>query len=365
MKDQGLSVATISKHGKRFRSCMKEAVSDRLIESNPAVGHKLGSEVNPKRAAFIDQKMAAAILEACPNIDWKLIFALPRFAGLRCPTEVLGLRWEDLDWERQVMLIHSVKTGFREVPMFKPLDNLLLEALHLAPEGSQFVIQRYREGTTNLRTHLERIAKKAKVPPWEKTFVNLRSTCRTELQETLPDHVINAWLGHSSAVAERHYLQTTDEHLSKALALDRSGGFQSTADGTVKGSAGGTVKGSTGGTVHAGQELPATCNSAKSQGIQVILIERDKHGKLFQHPRQESNNQRDYQGILGADSLEVLPAVLNGPSTATPFADSEQLFEVLQAWEHISPEVRQSLACMASESKPKQRGRNEHRTARE
>lgn len=35
---------------------------------------------------------------------------------------------------------------------------------------------------------------------------------RADLQELFPDHVINAWLGHSGAVAEKHYLQVTDEH---------------------------------------------------------------------------------------------------------------------------------------------------------
>ena len=42
-------------------------------------------------------------------------------------------------------------------------------------------------------------------------FINCRSTRRTELQRQYPNHVINKWLGHSSAVAERHYLQVTKD----------------------------------------------------------------------------------------------------------------------------------------------------------
>ena len=44
-------------------------------------------------------------------------------------------------------------------------------------------------------------------------------TRRTELQERFPDHVVNRWMGHSGKVAEKHYLQVTDEHWSTAANL--------------------------------------------------------------------------------------------------------------------------------------------------
>ena len=59
--------------------------------------------------------------------------------------------------------------------------------------------------------------RRAGVVAWPKMFVNLRSTRRTELQEIFPDHVVNSWLGHSGAVAAKHYLQVTDEHWGRAI----------------------------------------------------------------------------------------------------------------------------------------------------
>ena len=41
-------------------------------------------------------------------------------------------------------------------------------------------------------------------------------TRRTELQERFPDHVVNRWMGHSGKVAEKHYLQVTEEHWGEA-----------------------------------------------------------------------------------------------------------------------------------------------------
>ena len=66
--------------------------------------------------------------------------------------------------------------------------------------------------------------------PWPKLLYNLRSSRRTELQELFPDHVVNKWLGHSGQVAERHYLQVTDEHWSRAVESRSPTGSPITAD---------------------------------------------------------------------------------------------------------------------------------------
>ena len=51
-----------------------------------------------KTLSLVARSVATKVSEACPDADWRLIFALARFAGLRWPTEVLGLRWSDVDW---------------------------------------------------------------------------------------------------------------------------------------------------------------------------------------------------------------------------------------------------------------------------
>ena len=102
--------------------------------------------------------------------------------------------------------------------MFPEIQKALDESWDAAPKGAVYCVGRYRGGSANLRTQLMRILVSAGVAPWPKLFVNLRSSCRTELQEVFPDHVVNKWLGHSGKVAEKHYLQVTDEHWGKAVA---------------------------------------------------------------------------------------------------------------------------------------------------
>ena len=127
------------------------------------------------------------------------------------------MRWVDVDWDAGRLRIEAVKTELRFLPMFPEIQQALEESWEAAPEGAVYCVGRYRGGTSNLRTQFMRILASAGVTPWPKLFVNLRSTRRTELQEIFPDHVVNKWLGHSGKVAEKHYLQVTDEHWGKAI----------------------------------------------------------------------------------------------------------------------------------------------------
>jgi hypothetical protein len=72
----------------------------------------------------------------------------------------------------------------------------------------------------NLRTEFKRIIKRAGLEPWPRLFHNLRASRETELAERFPLHVVTAWLGNTTEVAQKHYLQTTDEHFQRALEPD-------------------------------------------------------------------------------------------------------------------------------------------------
>ena len=115
---------------------------------------------------------------------------------------------------------HYEGKGERVVPIFPELLPLLQEAFDMAEEGTEYVIQRYRNPAQNLRTQLQRIIKKAGVKPWPKLWQNLRSSRETELVERFPIQVVTAWLGNTPAVAMKHYLQVTDEHWKRAVMED-------------------------------------------------------------------------------------------------------------------------------------------------
>lgn len=100
------------------------------------------------------------------------------------------------------------------IPLFPELRPCLEQAYDEAREGAVYVIGTHRN--RNHRVRFEKIIKRAGLAPWPKLFHNLRATRETELANEFPLHVVCSWIGNSTAVAMKHYLQTTDDHFTKA-----------------------------------------------------------------------------------------------------------------------------------------------------
>ena len=99
------------------------------------------------------------------------------------------------------------------VPIFPELETYLRDAFD--PENV-FVVTIATDATKNFRTRFTKIIKRAGVTPWPKLFQNLRATRQTELSDQFPAHVVCEWLGNSQAVANKHYLHTTEEQFEQA-----------------------------------------------------------------------------------------------------------------------------------------------------
>jgi integrase len=215
---------TAGRNVKQARQFFRAAVRRKLIPENPFEGVKAPSEVNEARKFFVTRGVTERVLDACPDLQWRLIVALSRYASLRCPSEHFALRWTDVDWVRKRFWVSSPKTEHHEghegrwVPIFGELRPFLEEAFELAPEGAVYVIDQYRDPGKNLRTRMMRIIKRAGLTPWPKLFHNLRASRETELAEKFPIHVVCKWVGHNARIAEKHYLTVRDEYFDMAAA---------------------------------------------------------------------------------------------------------------------------------------------------
>lgn len=214
---------TVRRHCGIAKQFFKVAVRRKWITTNPfadLVSIVRGSSQD--RQYFVTRQEIAAILEHCPDTEWKTMVALSRFGGLRCPSEVLALRWCDVDFDRMRIKVRSPKTEHHEghesriIPLFPELEPILLQLQNEAPTGSEFVITRYRDPACNLRTQFERIIDKAKLKAWPKLWHNMRASRQTELAKDHPIHVVCAWIGNSRAIAQEHYLQVRDEDFDLA-----------------------------------------------------------------------------------------------------------------------------------------------------
>ncbi len=229
--DERQSENTLRRRCGRARQFFTAAIKAKLIDENPFDGMPVSVGGSKGKTRFITEAESQKILRACPDLQWRLIFSLCRYGGVRCPSEVLALTWENVLWDSSRIVVTAPKTKRYEghetriIPMFPELAGVLNEAYEAAFDQledkstvvSGPVVTRYTTADQNLRTTFEKIVKRAGLIPWPKPFQNLRATRETELMETYPAHVVVSWIGHSETVAQKHYLQTTDAHFEKAI----------------------------------------------------------------------------------------------------------------------------------------------------
>ena len=102
--------------------------------------------------------------------------------------------------------------------MWEPIRKEL-EALFFAddPDGKDDRVFRNRNSSSNLRTRFEKIQIRAGIVPIVKFFTNCRASRSTEVFEKYGAHLESQWIGHTQAVAMRHYYQVRDADFRMAI----------------------------------------------------------------------------------------------------------------------------------------------------
>ena len=230
----GRNANTVNRWMGRAGQFFRHAERKGLIDADPFAGQKVAVRGNPAAMAFVSRADAARVLAACPDDEWRAVFALARFGGLRVPSELAPLTWGDVippaphagpgRGRAGRLRVTSPKTahhpggGERTIPLFPEVAEVL-GALRPAGADPAAPVLPKLAGGLNPHTTMRRIVTRAGVTPWPKLFQNLRSTRQTELARDYPTHVVCAWLGNSRDVAAEHYLQVT------AGDFDRAAGF--------------------------------------------------------------------------------------------------------------------------------------------
>ncbi len=220
--EEGLSDNTVRRRMGIAKQFFRAAVRKKLITENPFAGQATVVRENTKRNYFVTRDDIDLILEICPDPGWRLVFALARYGGLRCASEIVRLKWSDINWGLGRFTVHSSKTehhadgGVRVVPMFPELAPYLRDAYDAAEPGEVYCCPQYTNANQMYRKVLLDLITKAGLKPWAKLFQNCRSSRETELAEKYPIQVVCAWIGNSPQVAAKHYLQVTEGHFARA-----------------------------------------------------------------------------------------------------------------------------------------------------
>ena len=223
--DGGFGLArnsTAARHLGVCRQFWNAAIEEEIITSNPFQNRKLSANVktNKDRHFYVSPELSQRVLEAMPNVVWRLRWTLMRYQGLRVPSEMNELRWEDVDWSGNRIRIRSPKTAHIEgkesrlagiLPEVLPL---LEQQFEMADEGAEFVLPRMAH--KNYRKFFLKYLERAGIDVWPALFNNLRKSAVTDAHDWLPPHVCDSWFGHSETIFKEHYAQVTDDHFKAA-----------------------------------------------------------------------------------------------------------------------------------------------------
>jgi len=247
---RGLAASTVHKRLQVARSFFHALRRHKLIDENPFEGVTAAATGIRDKQRFVTREEIDKVLEHCPDHHWRVIVALSRYGGLRCPSEVLSLRWQDVNWADDRIIVQSPKTehhagkATRTIPLFPEIRHHLERAFDLASEGAVYVVdERFRKAAmgpggwmnANLRTTFEKIVRRAGLQPWPRLFHNLRASRETELVKQFPVQVVTSWLGNTPRVAVQHYLMVREEDFERAVAGSDSKAAQKAAQQTHAG----------------------------------------------------------------------------------------------------------------------------------
>lgn len=199
-KGKGLGEQTVCCHVRTAKVIMGRAVKTDLLPFNPF--DRLSGTAPAVKANAIDLSDDAVrrLIDAAPGPSWQALIGLCALAGLR-RGEALALEWSEVHWDRHRLTVKQGKTGLRDVRLEPALAKILLDC-HEATEGPSVV----SVGGDDLHRTMVRIIKAAGMKPWPKPFHALRGWRATTWRQTYPEYVVDAWLGHSLAVARKHYV---------------------------------------------------------------------------------------------------------------------------------------------------------------
>jgi len=218
--------ASVAGHMRVAKMVFEWAVDQDWLTKNPLKKIPNGSFINRANDRTISMEDYAKLLDACPSQEWRTIVALARIGGLRCPSELMRLRWSDIHWSENRFLVRSPKTerheGHRErlVPLFPELRAELERYFSLdETKENEFVIEHYQKTAWNLTTPLQTIARRAGLGTIVRPYDNMRMSRSNEVRKRWGQVLESLWIGHSEKVMKDHYALVSDEEFAEAAGM--------------------------------------------------------------------------------------------------------------------------------------------------
>jgi integrase len=210
---------------KRLRHMFNWAIERGYVDHTPFKRHGVSLvhfKRDQSRIRRLEGDEERRLLDHAPTYLRALIVAALE-TGMR-RGELLALRWRDVKWELEALLLPGeiTKTGEpRDVPITQRLKAVLELRKH-APDGSEHSPEKFVFGNEvgerirDFREAWVRTCEAAKIDGLH--FHDLRREFASRLRETpgISDHHVRDWLGHADLATTSRYLATTRVGLQHA-----------------------------------------------------------------------------------------------------------------------------------------------------
>ena len=246
MTRRGVSAQTVIHHHRVLRQALTQAVRWDLILRNATDGVKPPKRERPRFKALTPAD-AKRLIDAARNTDYRVPIHLALASGLR-RSEILGLRWSDVDWDGSTLTVARAMVGLVGNPLYtdspksqrsrrsvsigettlsllvahqeRRKSELKEQGIDLDPDRQLCVRPDGTDMKPNALSHgYARIAKRCGIEGVR--FHDLRHAHATMLLESgVPVHVVQARLGHESIQTTvdiyGHVLPSSDEAAGRA-----------------------------------------------------------------------------------------------------------------------------------------------------
>ena len=167
----------------------------------------------------------------------------------------------------------------------------------------------------------------------------MRATRQTALSGEFPLHVVCAWLGNSAPIAQKHYLQVTEQHVAEAI----SGGAKSGALSAKRGAQNQAQHSAAPSRSHPLKTKTARKNRA---ALPIGAI----HSELLQSHPVPRRGVELTQTSSGKTYVTDLAGAKSGALFDETLSSDPILSDLITLWPQLAASVREALLQQATES---------------
>lgn len=245
-KADSMSYETLRIHKTCLYRIFESASLNDIIQKNPVYRIAVKSNVEPKEKQAYSQQQFETVLEYCKSHKFGAEIATLLLCGIS-RSELLGIRWEDIDFENCIIhirqgvteqrnpinnkievVVGDLKTKYRKRDI--PVDTMLIDMINNIPRKSEYVFctkhgQVYRPGKWREQRYnifMRDLTKEHPDIPILSPH-ELRHTRATLLVNSEANlYAVAAMLGHSDlSMLRKHYLHSDIEALRDLLKLEK------------------------------------------------------------------------------------------------------------------------------------------------